>query len=493
MTVRKGEPMDHLAATDEEFDALLDASSLGAPHVVTETGDIPATARRRMAHAVSRPPMSFGMSDSPLLLQAADDEAGSRPAEPTETEVALQEVQPASRGIVCGVTSTGKSAILAALFTYRHSAYFGDSAVARHEPPARRSWTDLASADGLRAALWLADGSEEAIRAGRAQRGTPRGDGTLIFFRRQNTQPWPDMPISALRGPSGETQALSTSTAADSRAMQLPAPDIQMQTSPGLFAPAWHRAGRKQHGLRNLRHFIEPLVHPAHPLLGAMPSGLLLSLTPVERLHIARFTTCAYAAADARLLVPETAGVPPHRRRALDISRAGCDLRPAVGARGVTLWQTRVDGMDELSAELPMLLHLEERESLAHASSLHARLTYRVSDPYAVEARFRADDHGETVWIFARELLRDGLESTSGLGDVTVWPGTGTRGRPRIFVRLSSPEGSALLSAEDADVRAFLEAGSNLVSYGEEHEHLLPALNALETTIGQLARPGRRD
>ncbi|WP_443065138.1 SsgA family sporulation/cell division regulator [Streptomyces sp. NBC_00576] len=67
-----------------------------------------------------------------------------------------------------------------------------------------------------------------------------------------------------------------------------------------------------------------------------------------------------------------------------------------------------------------MLFHLKERESLALTSSLHTRLTYRVSDPYAVEARFRAEDQGETVWIFARDLLRDGLERANGLGDVTV-------------------------------------------------------------------------
>ncbi|MEU9397622.1 SsgA family sporulation/cell division regulator [Streptomyces sp. NPDC048324] len=119
------------------------------------------------------------------------------------------------------------------------------------------------------------------------------------------------------------------------------------------------------------------------------------------------------------------------------------------------------------------------------------RLTYRVSDPYAVEARFQVDDRDETVWVFARDLLRNGLEKRSGLGDVVVWPGPGTPEQRRVFIRISSPEGSALLSAASSDLKAFLGAANGLVAYGTEHSHLLPALNALETAIGELARPGR--
>lgn len=46
--------MNNLAGTDDDFDALLDASRLGAPHVLAVTGDIPAAARRRMALAARR-------------------------------------------------------------------------------------------------------------------------------------------------------------------------------------------------------------------------------------------------------------------------------------------------------------------------------------------------------------------------------------------------------------------------------------------------------
>ncbi|MFE1391138.1 SsgA family sporulation/cell division regulator [Streptomyces albogriseolus] len=87
--------------------------------------------------------------------------------------------------------------------------------------------------------------------------------------------------------------------------------------------------------------------------------------------------------------------------------------------------------------------------------------------------------------------MRNGLERRSGLGDVVVWPGHGAQGERRVFMRISSLEGSALLSAADSDLRIFLGAASSLVAYGAEHPHLVPALNALETAIGELARPGR--
>ncbi|XVV39242.1 hypothetical protein ACQPXT_40050 [Streptomyces sp. CA-100214] len=54
MTVRKNDPMDQPPATNEEFDALLAASSLKAPHVAGEGSDIPAAARHRMAQALGQ-------------------------------------------------------------------------------------------------------------------------------------------------------------------------------------------------------------------------------------------------------------------------------------------------------------------------------------------------------------------------------------------------------------------------------------------------------
>ncbi|GAA2919669.1 hypothetical protein GCM10011428_40050 [Streptomyces violaceus] len=142
-------------------------------------------------------------------------------------------------------------------------------------------------------------------------------------------------------------------------------------------------------------------------------------------------------------------------------------------------------------ADMPMLIHQEGHETLTH--TLRTRFTYRASDPYAVEARFRAEESDETVWTFARELLVGGLERRAGQGDVILWPETTASGQERLFIRLTSPEGTALLSAAVVDVSLFVEAAEALVEYGAEHTHLAPALNALEKAIGELTRPGTRE
>ncbi|WP_316745449.1 SsgA family sporulation/cell division regulator [Streptomyces sp. MK7] len=485
MTVRKDEPMDHLAATDDEFDALLDASSLGAPHVVAETGDIPATARRRMAQAVRQqrrilaPP---GDTSHPAM-----DDADSQPEAPANAERPSQQAQPVHRGILYAATGSGKSAILAALFASWHGTHIDSSPSSRRQSLTRWLSTEP-STDGLRSTAWLA-GAFDETGAVRPQDGIAHDDEIGPLSKRHDALA--ELVASMPRCARIEGQALSTVTAAALQLTRLLWPDDGTRTSPVLHAVSSARKAHKPQGLWNLRHLMEPHVHHDQSLGSAMTTALLMRSTPVTGLLISRFTTCAYTAVGSGLLVPKADGAPRHRHRLQETGTTGRDLRQPRGTHRMKLRRALIDGLHELSAELPMLFHLDERESLALTSSLHTRLTYRVSDPYAVEARFRADDRDETVWTFARDLLKNGLERRNGLGDVVVWPGTGTQGEPRVFVRLSSPEGTALLSAADADLRAFLAAASNLVSYGAEHPHLAPALDALETTIGELARPGR--
>ncbi len=45
-------------------------------------------------------------------------------------------------------------------------------------------------------------------------------------------------------------------------------------------------------------------------------------------------------------------------------------------------------------------------------------------------------------------------------------------GRPRIVLRLSSPDGNAELEADEADVRRFLRRADALVPPGRESRHL---------------------
>jgi hypothetical protein len=106
----------------------------------------------------------------------------------------------------------------------------------------------------------------------------------------------------------------------------------------------------------------------------------------------------------------------------------------------------------------------------ADAVPLPVSLRYSASDPYAVRAVFSGDGM-EVEWVFARELLRTGLGSPVGDGDVHVWPSWGT-GRELLMISLTSPDGQAVLEASASDVRSFLDRTAAVVPDGDESAHL---------------------
>ena len=103
---------------------------------------------------------------------------------------------------------------------------------------------------------------------------------------------------------------------------------------------------------------------------------------------------------------------------------------------------------------------------------LPVSLRYVAADPYAVRALFRGGD-GETSveWVFARDLLVDGLERATGLGDVHVWPSRGADG-DIVVIALSSPDGRAVLHADADDLRLFVGRTLEVVPTGTEALHL---------------------
>jgi len=118
----------------------------------------------------------------------------------------------------------------------------------------------------------------------------------------------------------------------------------------------------------------------------------------------------------------------------------------------------------------------------AEGLALTATLKYVVSDPYAVEATFRAGDQGIS-WVLGRDLLSDGLLSECGEGDVRVWP-TVEDGREVVMLQLTSPDGSALLAADAEGLQAFLERTYDAVPLGYEDDHV-----DVDAAITQLLGP----
>lgn len=71
-------------------------------------------------------------------------------------------------------------------------------------------------------------------------------------------------------------------------------------------------------------------------------------------------------------------------------------------------------------------------------------LTYSSKDPYAVQASFRTGNGTAVDWVFARDLLHDGLIAPAGTGDVHVQPMPGDPSR--VQLELSSPSGHAVFT-----------------------------------------------
>jgi hypothetical protein len=101
-----------------------------------------------------------------------------------------------------------------------------------------------------------------------------------------------------------------------------------------------------------------------------------------------------------------------------------------------------------------------------------AQLTYRVDDPYAVEAVFDVGDARSVRWLFSRDLLDEGLVQGVGDGDVHVMPSRDPLGVATVQLQLSSPDGVAVLEAAAEDVLAFLEQCYLLVPPGQETQFL---------------------
>jgi hypothetical protein len=96
-----------------------------------------------------------------------------------------------------------------------------------------------------------------------------------------------------------------------------------------------------------------------------------------------------------------------------------------------------------------------------------ARLTYRTDDPFAVHIDFHLGAARPVHWVFARELLVEGVFRPCGQGDVRVWPSR-AGARTLLCLALSSPDGDVLLEAPAGPVSAWLERTLRVVPAGEE-------------------------
>ncbi|MFE9251395.1 SsgA family sporulation/cell division regulator [Streptomyces sp. NPDC007088] len=99
--------------------------------------------------------------------------------------------------------------------------------------------------------------------------------------------------------------------------------------------------------------------------------------------------------------------------------------------------------------------------------TVEATLRYDLSDPYAVRIDFPASatlEGTEVTWVFARDLLSEGLREAAGLGDVRVRP----YGYERTVLEFHAPEGMAVVHLYSAELRLFLRRTDSLAPRGAE-------------------------
>jgi hypothetical protein len=120
-----------------------------------------------------------------------------------------------------------------------------------------------------------------------------------------------------------------------------------------------------------------------------------------------------------------------------------------------------------VAAELGLRLVVPEHGGVPLTASLY----YRGDDPYAIRMAFHVGTDDPVEWIFARDLLAEGLDSVTGDGDVRVWPSTAAH-RDVLNLALSSPFGEAHFEAPLTAMTGFLLRTFEVVPAGREGEFI---------------------
>jgi hypothetical protein len=120
-----------------------------------------------------------------------------------------------------------------------------------------------------------------------------------------------------------------------------------------------------------------------------------------------------------------------------------------------------------VTAELELRLVVSGGPSLP----VVAGLRYDANDPWAVRVAFHTGGDGDGIveWMFARQLLTDGVAGACGEGDVQVWPSV--HGGERVVnLAMASPSGAARFEIDRDALVEFLQQTYLAVPTGLEGE-----------------------
>ncbi|WP_406340677.1 SsgA family sporulation/cell division regulator [Streptomyces sp. NBC_01578] len=98
---------------------------------------------------------------------------------------------------------------------------------------------------------------------------------------------------------------------------------------------------------------------------------------------------------------------------------------------------------------------------------LKAELHYTETDPLVVLLELRPPGGGVVTWTVSRDLLFDGTEEPSGMGDVRLCPSV-VQGRRVVYMRLEGHGRSCLLEMDRGQLEEWLMETFDLVHPGTE-------------------------
>jgi hypothetical protein len=115
-----------------------------------------------------------------------------------------------------------------------------------------------------------------------------------------------------------------------------------------------------------------------------------------------------------------------------------------------------------VTAELSMKMVVDSDRTI----EVPCAFEYRREEPYAVRVTF-STGVADIQWMFARDLILEGLQRPAGEGDVVMWPER-VGHRSALLIALSSPTGQAVLECDRAHVEVFLTRTFEIVELGAE-------------------------
>ncbi len=137
----------------------------------------------------------------------------------------------------------------------------------------------------------------------------------------------------------------------------------------------------------------------------------------------------------------------------------------------MSMQHPRVDS-DTITTSFSMLFAGGESDQ-----AVTTTLRYNVFEPFEVTATLSLADAPSVQWMFARDLLREGLVMPTGIGDITVRP------TPHgMLIGLRSPGGRALLLAPTEPIAEFVQAVYRAVPDGAEGDFF-----SIEAELDRLA------